>query len=276
MMTINTNVPSMFGAHALGRSNNALNTNFERLSTGLRINRAADDAAGLGVSEALKAEIRGMQQAMRNTNDGISMIQTAEGSLNEVQAIIQRLRELAVQAASDTLDNAERQYIETEKNQLVGEIDRLANTANFNGVSLLTTTSNTTIQVQVGAGNTANDQVTITLDSALSSDLGIDTGTLDFTTAAAASTGIGLLDTALASVSEDRSALGAVQNRLQSTLNALSNAVENLSAANSQIRDADIAAETADMSRNQVLQQAGISVLAQANQAPQNLLKLLG
>ena len=275
-MHINTNVAAMQGGHALTRTTGSLNKNFERLSTGLRINRAADDAAGLGVSEALKAEIRGMQQAMRNTNDGISMIQTAEGTLNEIQSIVQRLRELAVQAASDTLDNDERQYIETEKNQLVGEIDRLANTANFNGVALLTTTSNTNIQVQVGAGNSANDQVTITLDSALSSDLGIDTGTLDFTTAAGASAGIGLLDTALASVSEDRAALGAVQNRLQSTINFLSNAVENLSNANSQIRDADIAVETAEMSKNQVLQQAGVSVLAQANQAPQNLLKLLG
>lgn len=275
-MKVNTNVASIFGQHALGRSNSALNTNFERLSTGLRINRAADDAAGLGVSEALRAEVRGMQQAMRNTNDGISIIQTAEGSLNEVQSIIQRLRELAVQAASDTLDTGERSYIETEKNQLVAEIDRLASTTSFNGVSLLTTASNSNIEVQVGANNSANDRITINLDSALASDLGIDTGTLDFTSAAGARSGLDLLDTALASVSADRASLGAVQNRLQSAYQALANAVENLSSAESQIRDADIAHETAEMSRNQVLQQAGVSVLAQANQAPQAMLKLLG
>lgn len=275
-MMINTNVAAIRGAHAVAKSSMALNGNFERLSTGLRINSAADDAAGLGVSESLRAEVRGMQQAMRNTNDGISVIQVAEGTLNEVQSIVQRLRELAVQAASDTLDTAERAYIDTEKNELVGEIDRLANSANFNGISLLTATSNTNIEVQVGTGNTANDRVTITLDSAVSSDLGIDTGTLDFTSAATARSGLALLDTALASLSEDRAVLGATQNRLQSSYNALASSVENLSAAESNIRDADIAAETAAMSRNQVLQQAGVSVLAQANQAPQTMLKLIG
>lgn len=275
-MMINTNVAAIRGAHAVSRSSQALNSNFQRLSTGLRINSAADDAAGLGVSESLRAEVRGMQQAMRNTNDGISVIQVAEGALNEVQSIVQRLRELAVQAASDTLDTGERAYINTEKNQLVSEIDRLANSTDFNGINLLTTTSNTNIEVQVGTGNTANDRVTITLDSALASDLGIDTGTLDFSSAAAARSGIALLDTALSSISEDRAVLGATQNRLQSSYNALASAVENLSSAESQIRDADIAAETADMSRNQVLQQAGVSVLAQANQAPQAMLKLIG
>ncbi len=275
-MRINTNVAAINGVHNLSRSNAALNSNFERLSTGLRINRAADDGAGLGVSESLRAEVRGLNQAMRNANDGISIVQTAEGSLSEIQSNIQRLRELAVQAASETLEDTERAYIQTEAEALISEIDRAAGSANFNGIELLSGNA-TTISVQVATGTaTATNQINITLNEMSASTLGIDSGSISFATAGGALTAIDALDTALAAVSDQRSDIGATQNSISSAVNAIATAVENLSAAESQIREVDFAMETAEMSRNQVLQQSGISVLSQANQTPQNVLKLLG
>ena len=275
-MRINTNVASINGVHSLSRSNAALNTNFQRLSTGLRINKAADDGAGLGVSESLRAQVRGLKQAMRNANDGISIVQTAEGSLNEIQASLQRLRELAVQSASETLEDTERQYIEAEATALISEIDRLAAASDFNGISLLSDQA-TTIAVQVGTGTaTTSNQINIQLSETSASSLGLSGGGITLASAAGALAAIDQLDLALTSVSAQRSVLGATQNRITSAINAISTAVENLSSAESQIRDVDFAAETAEMSRNQVLQQSGISVLAQANQTPQQVLKLLG
>lgn len=273
-MRINTNVPSLAGTHALTRNNNALNVNFQRLSTGLRINRAADDSAGLGVSEALRSQVRGLNQAMRNANDGISIIQTAEGALNEVHNNLQRLRELAVQAASDTLQATERAYVSTEASAIIQEINRTANAAQFNGIQLLDG-SNSSIAVHVGSGtSTINDQITLTLAASTASDLGL--AAVNMTTANNARAAIDILDAAIGSVSQNRATMGAIQNRLSSAINSISAAVENLTAAESQIRDADFAEETAQMSKNQVLQQSGISVLAQANQTPQQILKLLG
>ena len=274
---INTNVAAIKGMHSLVRTNAGLSNNYNRLSTGLRINKAADDSAGLGVSESLRSEIRGMKQAQRNANDGISIIQTAEGTLNEIQNNLQRLRELAVQAASETLASTERAYIETEADQLADEIDRLANNAEFNGINLLGDANTSTIAVQVGAGvATATNQITITLSSSTASALAVGSATLNLSTAGGALTAITALDTALDSVSSQRATLGALQNRLTSATNALANAIENLSSAESQIRDVDFAEETAEMSKNSVLQQSGVSVLAQANSSNQAVLKLLG
>lgn len=273
-MRINTNISSLTGGHSLTRTNNALGTNFHRLSTGLRINRAADDSAGLGVSESLRAQIRGLNQAMRNANDGISIIQTAEGTLNEIHNNLQRLRELAVQAASETLEDSERAYIASEAQALTDEITRLSGSAQFNGIQLLDG-STSSLAVQVGSGtSTSSDQITITLDSAAASALAINA--LDFASAGGALTAIGSLDTAIESISTQRADLGAIQNRLGSAISSIQSTVENLASAESQIRDADFAMETAEMSKHQVLQQSGISVLAQANQSPQNILKLLG
>ena len=273
-MRINTNVPAITGTHALTRTNNSLNTNFHRLSTGLRINRAADDSAGLGVSESLRTQVRGLQQAMRNANDGISIVQTAEGALNEIHNNLQRLRELAVQSASDTLEATERAYVNTEATQLVNEINRLSNASTFNGIQLLDGSSSS-LAVHVGSGtSTVNDQITITLADSTSSALGV-TG-VDLSTSATSLAAMTLIDTAITSVSSTRANLGAVQNRLGSAINSIQTAVENLSSAESQIRDADFAYETASMAKNQVLQQSGISVLSQANSNSQNILKLLG
>ena len=272
---INTNVASIRAMNALSQTNSGLNSNYQRLSTGLRINSAADDAAGLGVSESLRTEINSMKQAQRNSNDAISIVQVAEGTLSEIQSNLQRLRELSVQASSGTLDATERGYIDTEANELVSEITRLAESSEFNGINLLGDTNTSQLTVQVGSGtSTINDQMTLSFSSATSSSLAV--ATIDLSTEANALNAITSLDTALGSVSSQRGLLGAYQNRLTSTVNALGSSIENLSAAESQIRDVDFATETASMSRNQVLQQSGISVLAQANASAQSVLKLIG
>lgn len=275
---INTNLDSIVGVNNLTRTNSRLSINFGRLSSGLRINRAADDAAGLAVSESLRSQIQGLRQAIRNTNDGISIIQTAEGALNEIHNSLTRLRELSVQAASGTLDDAERAYINTESSALLNEIDRLADVTEFNGRVLLngaaaSGTGTVSMDVQVGIFNTSNDRISFTVSSARTVALGINMLTLDTSTNAQAS--LGSIESAIQTVSSVRALLGSTQNRLGSALNNLSISVENLSSAQSQIRDTDFAAETAELSRNQILQQAGISVLSQANSAPQAVLSLL-
>lgn len=275
---INTNVDSIIGVNNLTNTNARLSKNFGRLSSGLRINKAADDAAGLGVSENLRAQIKGFNQAVRNTNDGVSIIQTAEGALNEVQNNLSRLRELAVQSASGTLQNTERAYINTEAISLLSEINRLANVTEFNGRVLLNGassagTGSVSLDVQVGIFNTANDRITVSVSSARTEALGVSTVTLD--TSANAQNALSSIDAAINSVSSIRSLLGATQNRLGSALVNLQSSIENLSSAESQIRDVDFAAETADLSRNQILQQAGISVLSQANSGSQAVLSLL-
>jgi flagellin len=275
---INTNLDSIIGVNNLTRTNTRLSGNFGRLSSGLRINRAADDAAGLAVSESLRAQIRGLNQAVRNTNDGVSIIQTAEGSLNQIQNNLSRLRELAVQSASGTLGDSDRAFLNTESSALLNEIDRLANVTNFNGRVLLngagtTGTGTVSVDVQVGIQNTTNDRVTITVSSARTQALAINT--VNLATSSAAQNSLASIDVAISRVSTIRAQIGATQNSLGSALANLQTSVENLSSAESQVRDVDFAAETAALSRNQILQQAGVSVLSQANSGSQAALSLL-
>jgi len=275
---INTNLDSIIGVNNLTRTNNRLSGNFGRLSSGLRINKAADDAAGLAVSESLRSQIKGLGQAIRNTNDGVSIIQTAEGALNQIQNNLSRLRELSVQSASGTLGDSDRAFINTEGQALLSEIDRLANVTDFNGRVLLNGASSggtgtVSIDVQVGIQSTTNDRVTITVSSARTTALAINSVNLASSTAAQNS--LASIDTAISRVSNIRSQLGATQNSLGSALSNLQSSVENLSSAESQIRDVDFASETAALSRNQILQQAGVSVLSQANSGSQSVLSLL-
>jgi flagellin len=275
---INTNLDSIVGVNNLSRTNARLSGNFGRLSSGLRINKATDDAAGLAVSESLRAQIRGLGQAIRNTNDGVSIIQTAEGALNQIQNNLARLRELAVQSASGTLGDADRAYINTESSALLSEIDRLANVTDFNGQVLLngstaTGTGAISVDVQVGIQNTTNDRITVQVSSARTQALGVNT--VNLSTSTLSQSALVSIDLAISRVSNTRSLLGATQNRLGSALNNLQISVESLSSAESQIRDVDFAQETAQLSRNQILQQAGVSVLSQANSSSQAVLNLI-
>lgn len=275
-LRINTNVSSLSAQRSLGQTSRRLNSNLRKMSSGERITRAGDDAAGLAISENLKAEIRGVRQAKRNAGDAISLIQTAEGGLNEISSIIIRLRELAIQAASDTVGSTERGFSNIEYQQLKEEIDRISRSANFNGIQLLDGTGGL-LEFQIG---TQNDPILDRLsydgtgsDATLAS-LGLAAESID--TKAGAQVSLKKLDDALVQVNGVRSKLGATQNRLGSITNNLSISDENMSAAKSRIRDVDVAAETADMARNNILTQAGVSVLSQANQAPNIALKLIG
>ncbi len=273
MISIRTNVASLNAQRNLSTTGSQLESSLSKLSSGYRITKAGDDAAGLGISSNLEAQIKSYNQASRNAQDGMSLIQTAEGALNETTNILTRLRELAMQSASDGVGDTERGYIQTEATQLMTEIDRIANATEYNGTSLLAASN--TLTFQVGIRNTpANDQIDVTTVAATAADLGV--GGLDLSTAADARTALEDLDAALETVSAARSDFGAAGNRLQSVVNTIQTASENLSAANSRIRDVNVAEETAKMARANVLMQAGVSVLAQANQAPQMALKLLG
>lgn len=274
-LRIATNVPSLNAQKNLGGTNRAMATSLERLASGFRINKAADDAAGLAISENLRALIRGYRQANRNANDGISLVQVAEGSLNEVSTSLIRLRELAVQAASDTIGDTERKFLDVEYQQLKSEIQRITDSTNFNGYDLLNGTGGL-IDIQVGVHNDAfKDRISFNAAAANSSleALGIVAETI--ATKMGAQGSLNRVDDALTSVNAIRANFGALQNRLVSTSQNLLVSDENMSAANSRIRDADIAAETAEMTRNNILLQAGISVLGQANNAQQMALKLL-
>ena len=274
-LRVNTNVASLNARRHLYDNTVKFNKSLERLSSGLRINRAGDDAAGLAISEGLKSDIRALQQASRNAADGISMIQTAEGGLEEVSGILIRLRELAEQSANETLGDAERGYLDNEFQALVSEITRISDSTEFNGTSLLDG-SNAALDIQVGVGTTSTSQVTISLGAGMAADdLGLDSIAIDGTDNTNALSAITALETATASVSAQRAAFGAAQNRLESTIRNIGMTVENLSAANSRIRDVDIAWETSQMTSFQILQQAGVSVLAQANSTPQMALMLL-
>jgi flagellin len=273
-LTVNTNMASIDAINQLSSSTRKLSGSFERVASGLRINKAADDAAGLGVAENLNAANRSARQAMRNTNDGISLLQTAEGATGEVANILKRMRELAIQSSSDTLDNNERAYIDEEFTALVGEVERIAQVTEFNGVPLTEGTS-PTVQVQVGINNTTNDRIGIDMADLRVTVLGIDTGTLSLSTVTAARSAIAVFDTALDSVNSYRSGFGASQNRLEASLRNMEVYVENISAAESRIRDADYAYETSEMAKHQILQQAGISVLAQAKSINQGVLSLI-
>jgi flagellin len=270
-LTVNTNMTSTYSMNHLERTTGHLQSTFNRISSGLRINKAGDDAAGLAVAENLDATQRSLRQATRNTNDGISVIQVAEGATNEVANIIKRMRELAVQSASDTLANTERAYIDDEYQQLTAEVDRIAAVTNFNGVQLTDGSAN--IDVQVGAENTANDLITVIVGDLRSATLNLPANLL---TSADARGALDLLDTALGTVNSYRSNYGAVQNRLESTLRNLTTYTENLQAAESRIRDADFAYESAEMAKFQTMQQAGVAILGQANQLNQGALRLIG
>jgi flagellin len=273
-MSIRTNVSSLNAQRNLSATQNSLDSSLSKLSSGYRITKAGDDAAGLGISTKLEAQIRSYNQAVRNANDGLSVIQTTEASLNETSNILTRLRELAMQSASDGIGDVERGYVQTEADGLVAEIDRMAQVTKFNGTSLLDGSA-TTLDFQVGVDGTSNDKISFdTIDATATTLLGGTT--LDVNDKVAAAAALSTLDAAIVAVSTSRATLGAAGNRFQSAINAIQSFSESLSAANSRIRDVDVAEETSAMSRAQILQQAGVSVLAQANQMPQLALKLLG
>jgi flagellin len=271
-LRVNTNIASLNAQRNLANTTNNLQRSLERLSSGLRITRASDDAAGLAISERFRAEVRSLQQAQRNANDGISLLQIAEGALNETSGILTRLRELAIQSANGTLGTSERTTLDNEFNDLVSEIGRIAQVTEFNGTSLLDGTA-ASVTFQVGVDNTANDQITVTGVNATSTGIGVNTAGIDTVTNAQAA--LSLIDSAIGTVASLRAGFGTAQNRLESTIRSIAVSVENTAAAESRIRDVDIASETAILTRNQVLQQAGISVLAQANVSTQNALALL-
>ncbi|HMM19545.1 MAG TPA: flagellin [Selenomonadales bacterium] len=268
-MIINTNVPALNAWRNLEIQNSSVSKSLEKLASGKRINKAADDAAGLAISEKMISQINGLNQASSNAQDGISLIQTAEGALNETSAILQRMRQLAVQSANGTNTDEDRGQIDLEFQQLISEVDRIASTTQFNTKSLL---AGSAFRFQIGAN--ANQTVSITIAKGDAATLTIDG--LDVTTSATADAAITALDTALSTVSSSRANLGAMQNRLEHTVNNLNVASENLTAANSRIRDVDMAKEMASFTKTQILVQSGTAMLAQANQAPQAVLKLLG
>ncbi|MEO0335191.1 MAG: flagellin [Pseudomonadota bacterium] len=274
-LRIATNVASLNAQKNLFGTNLRMERSLARLSSGFRINQAADDAAGLAISENLRGQIRGMKQANRNANDGVSLVQVAEGGLNEISNMLIRLRELGVQAASDTIGDIERKFIDVEYQQLKSEIQRVAEVTKFNGRDLLNGTGGV-IDIQVGVHNDPfKDRISFNASAANSSleALGMTAEAVASKEQAQAS--IDMVDTAMISVNAMRANFGAMQNRLNSTINNLAIAHENLSAANSRIRDADIAEETAEMTRNSILMQAGVSVLGQANQKQNLALALL-
>lgn len=275
-LVITTNVASLNAQRSLTGTSRAMDQSLARLSSGFRINQAADDAAGLAISENLRAQIRGLGQANRNSNDGISLVQVAEGGLNEVSNMLIRLRELGVQAASDTIGDTERKFLDVEYQQLKSEIQRVSEVTSFNGYDLLNGTGGI-MDIQVGVHNDPfKDRISFNTAAANATieSLGIMADSVG--TKVQAQNSLSTVDNAMVSVNAMRANFGALQNRLQSTVNNLLVAHENLSAANSRIRDADIATETAELTRNSILKQAGISVLGQANQAQQMALKLLG
>lgn len=274
-LRINTNVASLNAQRSLMGTKLGLDKSLERLSSGYRINRAGDDAAGLAISENLRAQIKGLKQASRNAQDGVSLVQVAEGSLNEVSTILIRLRELAVQAASDTIGPVERQFMNVEYDQLLSEVDRIADGTEFNGTQLLSGTGSI-LDFQVGTKNDPNiDRLSFDASKADSNTAALGVNLTSVADKASAQNALSALDQAIVSVSAMRADFGAIQNRLQSTIGNLAVSVENMSAANSRIRDVDVAEESAELTRNNILLQAGTSVLAQANQSAQSALSLL-
>ncbi len=272
-LRVNTNIASINAQRSLEAITGRLNGSYRKLSTGLRITTAADDAAGLAISERLRAQVRSLDQAKRNANDGISLVQTAEGSLNEVSSILTRMRELAIQANNGTVSDSDQKTLNEEFSALINEVNRIARSTQFNNINLLDGSSSN-MTFQVGFGTTGGiDTIGVSLSPALSTTLGINA--LDISSAGNPSAAIASIDTAINTVSSLRGTLGAAQNRLSSTISNLGVASENLSAAESRIRDVDVAAETASLTRNSILQQAAISVLAQANVGPQSALALL-
>jgi len=275
-LRINTNIAAMSANRALANSSAAQAKTYTRLASGNRITAAGDDAAGLSISENMRAQIRSMGQAERNANDGISFAQVAEGGLTEIGNIMIRLRELGVQAASDTIGDKERGFVNQEAQSLMQEIDRIANVTNFNGTPLLNgKAEKSDLEFQVGTRNDSADRIVFSANDneVTASALGVES--LDFSSIDDARDALDKLDEGMGKVFETRARLGAMQNRIQATVNNLGIAKENLSQARSRIADSDVAYETSELVRGNILQQAGISILAQANSAPAQALKLL-
>lgn len=270
---VNTNVSSLNAQRQLFNSGTALNTSFERLSSGFRINRAADDAAGLQITDRLTTQVQGLNQAVRNANDAISLAQTAEGALSEVTTSLQRIRTLAVQSQNGINSSADRVALQKEVSALKQEISRIATDSQFGGTDILTGAFSATFLVGANGGQT----IAVSLNqSGGYGASGLSLGTTDISTESGASGALTAIDAAISTIGATRADLGALQNRFQSTIRNLSNISENVSAARSQIRDTDFATETAELTRNQIIQQASLTVLGQANQRPQSALSLLG
>lgn len=275
-LRINTNIAAMAASRALSHNNMSQGKAYERLSSGQRITSAGDDAAGLSISENLRAQIRSMGQAERNANDGVSFAQVAEGGLSEIGNMMVRLRELAIQASSDTVGDKERGYINEEVQSLVAEVDRIANVTNFNGTALLNGHADKSeLEFQVGIRNAEEDRIKFNAseNEATASALGVDG--LDYSSIDGAREALDVVDAGMDKIFASRARLGAMQNKLQATVNNLAITKENISQARSRIADTDIAAETSELVRTNILQSAGVAVLAQANSAPMQALKLL-
>jgi flagellin len=270
-LRVNTNISSMAAQRNLLNVTNRLQGNFSRLSSGLRIAHASDDAAGLGISERMRAQIRSLGAAARNAQDGVSLAQAAEGALNEVTNNLTRMRELAIQSANGTLNTGDRLVIDGEIQALISEIDRTAGASVFNGIPLLNQDSSVQIQVGIAQGDT----ITINLTDVTAGTSGLAIDTIDVTTVSTASGSLAAIDSAIDGVNQVRGELGASQNRMESSIRSIYNSREQLAAAESRIRDLDIASETADLTRNSIMQQAAVSVLSQANVQPQIALSLL-
>ena len=269
-LRINNNVEAFNAHRQLVGSSNAMAKSMERLSSGYRINRAADDAAGLAISEKLRAQVGGLQQAQRNAQDAVSLVQTAEGALTEVHAMLQRVRDLAVQYSNGTLSASDKAAITAEVTQLSAEISRIGSQTKFNGISLLTGGATITFQIGVNDGNTITTAAAILVGGTTSD---VDNAVFNFVSQGA--NVLASLDTAIANVSDTRSTFGSIQNRLEHTLADLASYEENLTASESRIRDVDMASEMVTFTKYQILQQAGTAMLAQANSAPQSVLSLL-
>ena len=274
-LRINTNVASLNAQRNLGATRISMNKSLEKLSSGQRINRAGDDAAGLAISESLKAQIKGLGQAERNAEDGISLVQIAEGALGEVSNILIRLRELGVQAASDTIGATERKFLNVEFEQLTSEVDRIANSTEFNRVPLLNGTG-AVFDIQIGTRNDPiSDRLTFDASSADVNVAALGLNLASVSDKISAQNSLTSIDQAIISVSGIRADFGALQNRLQSTVNNIQTSIENLSSANSRVRDTDVAAETAELTKQNILMQAGTSVLSQANSSTNSALALI-
>ena len=283
-MRINHNISSMIGHGSLMSQQASLSKSLEKLSTGLRINRASDDAAGLSVSESLRARVRGMTRASSNAQDGIALVQIAEGATGEINNILQRMRELAIQSSTDTMTTTERSYTDKEFGQLMSEITRISSSASYNGMTLLDGGSTSfgvsgglASVLHIGAGSSASvDRVSVTINSMTLGALGLNSTTTSISGSVVALSALSLIDTAIKSVNTMRSDMGAYVNRLEFAISNLSNQIYNTQDAESRIRDVDFAKETTEFTRAQILTQSATSMLAQANQVPQGVLSLLG
>ena len=277
-MRIQNNINALNSLRQLGMNNTNTGKNLEKLSSGFKINRAGDDAAGLAISEKMRGQIRGLEMASKNAQDGISLIQTAEGGLNETHAILQRMRELAVQSSNGTYDDTvDRANIKAEVTALTTEIDRIANSTKFNGIDLLsgTTMATTWLTLQIGANGSGNEEVNFKITNMTAATLGLTGTAISVGTQTNAKAAISAIDIAINTVSTTRAGLGALQNRLEHTINNLGVTSENLTAAESRIRDVDMAKEMMVYTKNNILTQAAQAMLAQANMQPQGVLQLL-